>query len=102
LRSEVGNLQIVPDPERQDTQENSPILKVHATQQNPSTIPAPKSQIAQKTPAIFPNPEPKITQSMRRPYPARSSLVQAFRQILAQQNDAEYITLSSGDEDDNY
>jgi hypothetical protein len=51
---------------------------------------------------ITPNPESRVIQSLRRPSTARSSLIQAFRQILAQQNDAEYITLSSGDEDDNY
>jgi hypothetical protein len=56
--------------------------------------PDPESQIIQ--PLHRPNP------SICRPSPARSSLVQAFRQILAQQKDAEYITLSSGDEDDNY
>jgi hypothetical protein len=51
---------------------------------------------------IKPDSESQVNSSMRRPAPARSSLVQAFRQILAQQNDAEYITLSSGEEDDNY
>jgi hypothetical protein len=58
---------------------------------------------------IKPEPESQIIQLLnrpnppaRRPIPSRSSLVQAFRQVLAQQNNSEYITLSSGDEDDNY
>jgi hypothetical protein len=100
LKSKVGNSQIVPDPERQDTQENPPVSKVHATQQNPSTPPAPNLQIIHQNPTVYPSHRP--FRSTRRPIPSRSSLVQAFQQILARQNDAEYITLSSGDEDDNY
>jgi hypothetical protein len=72
--------------------------------------PAPEPQVLQSMRhPNNPNPEPRVLQSMhcpnpstRRPAPARSSLVQAFRQILAQQNDAEYINVSSGDEDDEY
>jgi hypothetical protein len=112
-------------PKPQVTQQ-TPTTKSELTRQVPITLPDPEPQIAQSMRRLIksdpeqqvsqsirrpikPDPEPQVIQSLhrpnpsaRRPAPAKSSLVQAFRQILAQQNDVEYITLSSGDEDDNY
>jgi hypothetical protein len=106
---EAKNNTPVPDPEPQITQQ-TPTTKSELTQQVPITLPNPGQQVLQSMRRpIKPGPVSQIIQpshrpirSTRRPIPSRSSLVQAFRQILAQQNDAEYITLSSGDEDDDY
>jgi hypothetical protein len=105
----------VPNPEPQVAQQirqNPPDSIPKITRPIPS---APKSQVIQQNPAIPSAPIPQDIQqnpatfttrrqipSARRPIPARSSLVQAFQQILAQQNNAEYINVSSGDEDEEY
>jgi hypothetical protein len=92
---------------------NTPVpdqeLKVTKPMRRPNNLnPEPQVAPSMRHP-IKPDPGSQVIQSMHRPNPsicrpspARSSVVQAFRQILAQQNDAEYIMLSSGDEDDNY
>jgi hypothetical protein len=122
---ETKNNTDVSDPDSQVTQQIS-AAQSKITQQIPITCPASNRKITcSMHRPIKPDPEFRVTQSLRRPIksdpesqviqslhrqnlparrpaPARSSLVQAFRQILAQQNDAEYITLSSGDEDEEY
>jgi hypothetical protein len=101
LKSKVG--QTVLNPKPQVTPQIPPTVpnpKSQVTCQLQQNPPAPKSQITQQNPATFTTHRPNP--SICRPIPSRNSLVQAFRQILAQQNDAEYITLSSADEDENY
>jgi hypothetical protein len=107
-KTEVKASLTVPDPEPQIAQQTS-TTKSELTRQVTRTLPDPESSaISSMRRQIKPDSDSQFTSSMcrpfrstRRPFPTRSSLVQAFRQILAQQNDAEYITLSSGDEDDN-
>jgi hypothetical protein len=99
----------LPTPEPQIIQQvPAPEPQVTSSMRRPIK-PAPESRVPlpmRRT--IKPDQDSQITlpmcrpvRSTRRPIPSRNSLVQAFRQVLAQQNDVEYITLSSGDEDDN-
>jgi hypothetical protein len=91
---------ILPNPKPRIIQQNLPIPpapKSQATRQNPS---APIPQDIQQNPATFTTRRQIPT--ARRPVPAISPLVQAFRQIITQQNDIEYINVSSGDEDEEY
>jgi hypothetical protein len=98
-----------PDPEPQVAQQIPPATS-EVAQQVPTNCPAQKSQTTSlMRRQIKPDPESRVTLPMHRPNlparhpsPVRNSLVQAFRQILAQQNDAEYINVSNGDEGDNY
>jgi hypothetical protein len=65
----------------------------------------PSKKLEAKTNTAVPDPEPQVLQSMRRPIkpdPELQVTSSMRRQILAQQNEAEYINVSSGDEDDNY
>jgi hypothetical protein len=99
--------QIKPDPEPQVAQQIPPATS-EVTQQVPTNCPVPESQVSQQIPIACPGPGSQVTSSMHhpnpsicRPIPSRSSSVQAFQQILAQQNETEYVNVSSGDEDDN-
>jgi hypothetical protein len=100
--------QIKPDPEPQVAQQIPPATS-EVAQQVPTNCPAPESQVSQQIPIACPDPGSQVTSSMHhpnppicRPAPTRSSLVQAFRRILAQQNETEYVNVSSGDEDEEY
>jgi hypothetical protein len=101
-----------PDPEPQIIQQIPASLPTPELRVNPSMRRPIKPALESRIPLpvrrpIKPDPDAQVRPSMcrpfrstRRPIPPRSSLIQAFQQVLARQNDAEYITLSSDDEDD--